>query len=121
MVGFVSFWLLLFLIRIVDGVFHLPVAFWLTFVSAWMIAYATLETLSFWHRIPLPRTLTNLRYAPLAITFFSLSLITIYDAALVQYSLHQIRAYVYTNTPPNQDVRLYLHNTDRGFCGHGRM
>jgi hypothetical protein len=121
MVGFVSFGLLLVLIRIVDGVFHLPVAFWLAFVLVWAITYATLETLSLWQWMPLPRTLTNLRYAPLAITFFSLTFIAIYDVALVQYSRHQIRAYIYGNTPPNQDVRLDLHNTDRGFCGNGRM
>jgi hypothetical protein len=121
MVGFVSFWLLFALIPIVDGVFQLPVAFWLTFLVIWMVAYLGLEALSLWHKIPLPNTLAHLRYAPLAITLFSLSLITIYDLALVEYSRHQIRAYVYGNTPPNQDVRLALHNTDRGFCGNGRM
>lgn len=38
---------------------------------------------------------------------------------MVQYSKYQIRSYVYGNTPLEQEIRLYLHNTDRGWCGNG--
>ena len=117
--GFVSVWLLVALIQTVRGL-SLPGAFWLTFLSVWVVAFITLETLWLWRKSnPFPRILKHLRYAPLAITVFFLTFTAIFDAAMVQHSKYQIRTYVYGNTPPEEEFRLDLHNTDRGWCGNG--
>lgn len=117
--GFVSVFLLIALIQNVRGL-SLPGAFWLIFLSVWVIAFITLETLWLWRESnPFPRALKHLRYAPLAITFFFLTFTAIFDVAMVQHSKYQIRSYVYSNTPPEQEFRLDLHNTDRGWGGNG--
>jgi hypothetical protein len=116
----VSVWLLVALIQLVRG-FYLPGAFWLVFLGVWVIAFVALETVWLWRKSkPFPRTLTHLRYAPLAILLFFLAITIVFDAALVQYSKYQIRAYVYGDTPPEQEITFDLHNTDRGWCGNGR-
>jgi hypothetical protein len=116
----VSVWLLVTLIQLVRG-FYLPGAFWLVFLGVWVIAFVALETVWLWRKSkPFPRTLTHLRYAPLAIFLFFLAITMVFDAALVQYSKYQIRAYVYGDTPPEQEITFDLHNTDRGWCGNGR-
>jgi hypothetical protein len=117
----VSVWLLVALIQLVHG-FYLPGTFWLVFLVVWVIALVTLETMWLWRKSkPFPRALTHLRYAPLATAIFVLIIILTFDAVMVQYSKHQIRDYVYGNTPPTEDVFLDLHNTDRGWCGNGRV
>jgi|SRR6266850_1358250 len=117
----VSVWLLALLISLVRG-FYLPGAFWLAFLGVWVIALVALETIWLWRkRKPFPRALTHLRYAPLAIFLFFITITMVLDAAMVQYSKYQIRAYVYGDTPPQQQVRLDLHNTDRGWCANGRL
>ncbi len=119
--GFVSVWLLVALIQLVRG-FYLPGTFWLVFLGVWVIALVALETIWLWRKSkPFPRALTHLRYAPLATAIFVLIIILALDAVMVQYSKHQIRAYVYGNTPPTEEVSLDLHNTDRGFCANGRV
>lgn len=117
----VSVWLLVTRIHLMRG-FCLPGAFWLLFLGVWVIAFVALETVWLWHKSkPFPHTLTHLRYAPLAIFLFFLAITMVFDAAMVQYSKYQIRAYVYGDTPPEQQVTLDLHNTDRGWCGNGRL
>ena len=117
----VAVWLLVLLISLVRG-FYLPGAFWLVFLGVWVIALVALETIWLWRRSkPFPRTLTHLRYAPLAIFLFFITITMVFNAAMVQYSKYQIRAYVYGDTPPEQEVTLDLHNTDRGWCVNGRL
>lgn len=120
--GFISVWLLVALIKTVNNFyFNLSDAFWLTFISVWVLAFVTLEILYLWREIkPFPRILKHLRYAPLAVTFFFLTFTAIFDVAMVQHSKYQIRVYVYSSAPSQQDVILHLHNTDRGWCGNGR-
>jgi hypothetical protein len=118
--GFVSFWLLVFLIQTVRG-FYLPSEFWIAFLSVWSVTLIVLEILSLCNKKPLPRLLTHLRFAPLAITVSFLVIVVVFDAAMVQYSKHKIRAYVYGSMPADQEIYLQLHNTDRGWCGNGRM
>lgn len=119
--GVVSVWLLVMLISLVRG-FYLPGAFWLVFLGVWVIALVALETIWLWRRSkPFPRALTHLRYAPLAIFLFFITITMVFDAAMVQYSKYQIRGYVYGNMPPEQEVTLDLHNTNRGWCGNGRL
>jgi hypothetical protein len=117
----VSVWLLVMLISLVRG-FYLPGVFWLIFLGVWVIALVVLETVWLWRKSkPFPGALTHLRYAPLAIFLFFIAITLIFDAAMVQYSKHQIRAYVYADTPPEQEVTFDLHNTDRGWCVNGRL
>ena len=87
---------------------------------AWVVPLVVLEIL--WllgKRNPFPKTLTHLRYAPIGIMLFFTASVIIFDQAMVQYSRYQIRSYVYGETPPNADVWLNLHNTNRGWCGNG--
>lgn len=133
--GFVSFFALVAITQSL-WLLQIPAFIWWVFLSVWFVALLTLEVL--WLRRKqkmFPRLLTHLRFAPLAVftSFFAVTVLlllfnastertarTYYDAVNIQLSKHKIRAYVYGNTPPEQDVTLYLFN-DAGGCLNGMV
>ncbi len=113
-------------------------AIWLAFLGFWFIALFTLEVLWLCRKQKLfPRLLTHLRFAPLAVssTFIIAIVVTTllfsdvakhrdlsyFDSINVQNSKYKIRAYIYGNTSPEQDVTLYLYNDDAGGCLNGMV
>ena len=109
-------------VGIIRSLFLLPIPaiVWWAILVFWFVALISLEIVWLRHeREPFPRLLAHLRYAPIVIFSLFLFITPIFDAAMVQYSKHQIHSYVYGNTPPEQEFRLDLHNTDRGWCGNG--
>ncbi len=133
--GIISFFALVAITRSL-WLLQIPALIWSVFLGFWFIALLTLEVL--WLRRgqkPFPRLLTNLRFAPLAvlISFVAATTLTLlfnaateqkartnFDAVNIQQSKHKIRAYVYGNTPPEQEVTLYLFN-DVGGCLNGMV
>lgn len=117
--AFMSFYSLVVL---VEGLvfWRLRMTAFIALTVIWLVPLVALETFLLWrNKNPFPRLLTHLRFAPLAIMFFSIVVTIAFDAAMVQYSKYQIRDYVYGDAPPENEFRLKLHNTYRGWCGNG--
>jgi hypothetical protein len=118
--GFVSFYALMWLIEILVR-WRLREQTLIVMLVIWLIPLVSLEIVWLWRkRKPLPRFLTHLRYAPIAILFSFIVITLSFDAAMVQYSKYQIHSYVYGSMTPEQEFRLDLHNTNRGWCGNGQ-
>ena len=117
--GFISGYSLILLIQITRGLF-LPDPFWLTVLGFWIIGFIALEVNLLWRKKnPFPRILKHLRYAPIAVLLLFIPITFTFDAAMISYSKYKIRSYVYSNTPPEQEVKFELHNDYRGWCGNG--
>ncbi len=118
--GFISFFAFL---RIIFSLLSLqvPEGIWSALIGFWIIALVCLEIVWLWRKQkPFPRFLAHLRYAPLAVLFFFIAVTILFDAAMIQHSKYKIRAYIYSNTPPEQKVELKLHhNSFRGMCCEG--
>ena len=107
--GFVSFYALMWLIEILMR-WRLREQTLIVMLIVWLVPLILLEVVWLWRkRKPLPRFLTHLRYAPLAVLFSFIVITLSFDAVMVQYSKYQIRSYVYGNMPPEEKFRLDLH------------
>lgn len=131
--GIVSFYALVTIIRSY-WLSQVPGEIWSLLLAFWIAAF--LEIL--WLRRkqkPFSGLLSHLRTAPLAILLsFSaatgLTLLfnamteqkaeTYYEAINIEHSKHKIRAYIYGNTPPEQEVTFYLYNDVWG-CLNGML
>jgi hypothetical protein len=65
------------------------------------------------------RLLTNLRYAPIAVLFFSPIVVLVFDFAMIEYSKRQIRNYLYSASQAVEKPAITLHNNYRHWCGNG--
>lgn len=107
---------------------NIPEEIWLAVLGFWLIALIYFEVIWLRHKQkPFPRLLTHLRFAPIVVLFTFISItvlfnptgrddLSYFDALLVQHSKNKIRAYVYGNIPPEQEVWLDLYNDIRGGC-----
>ncbi len=99
---------------------HLSDNFWTIVLRAWLVAWIISEFVTACLKLnPLPRLLTHLRYAPIAIFSFFLATVLAYDQAMILHSKWKIRNYVYGDASPGISTSLELHNNHRGWCGNG--
>lgn len=63
--------------------------------------------------------LTNLRYAPVVILFFSTAVVMIFDLGMIEYSKWQIRNYLFSDSQIIEKPEISLHNNYRHWCGNG--
>lgn len=65
------------------------------------------------------RVLIHFRYAPICVSIFSIAVILIADAGLIEYSKLQLRAYVFDRNAEVTAPDIKLHSDYRGWCGNG--
>lgn len=96
------------------------VVFWISL--SWIIMHIFFEIYAYYSKnFRFKRTLTNLRYAPIAVFFISLFVVPIYDLGMIAYSRHQIRNYIFSDSQTTEKPDLRLHNDYRHWCGNGAM
>lgn len=64
-------------------------------------------------------TLKHLRYGPIAVSFLSVLIVTLFDIGMIEYSKYQIRSYVFSMGESIERPELDLHNDYRHWCGNG--
>ena len=90
------------------------------FLMFWMISLFCLElSAAFLKNFRLQRLLTNLRFAPVAISLFTVTVILIFDLGMIEYSKWRIRNYVYSESNLIEKPDFRPHVDYRGWCGNG--
>ncbi len=117
--GFISFFAFIGIIRSLL-LLQIPESVWWIILGIWITALVSFEVV--WLRRkqkPFPRFLIHLRYAPLAILFFSIAVTLVFDAAMIEYSKYKVRSYIYSSVSPEEKIELDLHSNYRSWCGTG--
>lgn len=92
------------------------------FSVSWIILQIAFEFIAYFSknfRLKFRRLLTNLRYAPIAVLIFSGFAVAVYDAAMIAYSKHQIRNYIFNSSQSVAEPDFPLFNNYRHWCGNG--
>lgn len=92
----------------------------LWFCVFWIVSLFILEfCAAFLKNFKFRRLLTNLRFAPIFILIFSTLIVIAFDLGMIEYSKHQIRNYVYSESDLIEKPDFRPHVDYRGWCGNG--
>lgn len=92
----------------------------LWFSVFWIVSLFILEICAaFLKNFKFRRLLTNLRYAPFFSLLFSTVIVIAFDLGMIEYSKHQIRNYVFSNSDSIEKSDFKPHVDYRGWCGNG--